>query len=207
MVRHGMPQDAQCDQVKVQLRLCNYSCMLHCRHLCCKHRLCVCAHVAVEVQVQPPGFEMRLLPYTDELKFVSASCQQVPPGMLPGLHQVRAGPEAVAAAGALVDALTDSQANIRMFGSPEELFAGQVLRAQVLGTDLPDRGQFSAATDYLERRAATAPVPAAVSESFIGQVCFALFQAVVTYGTAGLWAMKPKLQLFGYLFVYPGGLF
>lgn len=95
--------------------------------------------------------------------------------MLPGLGRARASSEAVAAAGELLDALTDNGTGIRNFRGPEGLFAGQVLRAQVLGTELPDRGEFCAASDYLTRRAAAAPVPAKTNQHFIDKVHLLVF--------------------------------
>eukprot|EP00892_Ulva_mutabilis_P011363 jgi/Ulvmu1/859/UM100_0010.1 len=120
-------------------------------------------------QVQPPGFALHMLPYTDEVRLVSASCPALPPAVVPKLPRIpRASPFAVNAAGALVDALTDPHASRYQFDGPKQLYREATIRAQVLGDEPPDRKDraFNGVRRFMEARA----VPAGVREAFLGQV-------------------------------------
>lgn len=124
--------------------------------------------MCLPVQVQPPGFALHLLPYTDEVRLVSSTCPSLPPAVLPKVNVCRASESAVHAAGAFVDALTDRSASRFQFSGPKELYRDATIRAQVLGDDPPDRKdpEFHGVRRYMEAQA----IPSSVKEAFLGQV-------------------------------------
>lgn len=83
------------------------------------------------MQVQPPGFLLHQLPYTDEVRSVAPEEVRLPPAVLPQVPRARAQKVSIAAAGALVDALSDDSVTCGTFKSPHAAFGNDVLRAQV----------------------------------------------------------------------------
>jgi Ku70/Ku80 beta-barrel domain len=175
-----MPQEAEVDAVGVQVRA---RCMRVCRCAlhACAHGGGGSAHAARAVQVQPGGFAVHTLPYTDELRIVSPGCPSIAAACLPALAPCEELPKpyepprpfAVNAACALVDALSDDAVTRFQFENPEAAFAAAVLRAQVLGRDPPARADFNSMHEYLRCRTAAAPVPLRVKEDFLDRVCCA----------------------------------
>lgn len=125
-------------------------------------------HTLRAVQVQPPGFMLHMLPYTDEVRFVAGTCPALPPAVVPKVRPARAGAAAVAAAGALVDALTDPRASRYQFDGPKERYREATLRGQVLGEDPPERSDpaFNTVRQYM----ASQGIPTSAKEGFLGQV-------------------------------------
>lgn len=135
----------------------------------------------MRVQVQPGGFAMHVLPYTDEVRIVAPSCPCIPAVCQPALDPPsdppslpapsRRPPEAaVAAAAAMIDAMTDPDMTRFQFESPEVSFATAVLRSQVLNEEPPDRAGFNGVRAYLAKRVKENPVPLRVKEAFLEQV-------------------------------------
>jgi hypothetical protein len=89
---------------------------------------------------------------------------------LPPVSRERATPEAIDAAGALIDALSDDAVSSQSFDGPEVAYAAAALQSQVLGTDPPDRGLFNFTREYLARRTIEKPISTNVKEAFIWKV-------------------------------------
>lgn len=98
-----------------------------CRGRCCQLPLTARANL----QVQPPGFILHPLPYTDEVRSVAPCTVRLPPAVLPQVPRARAGKVATGAAGALIEALSDDGVRRGTFRSPHAAFGNDVLRAQV----------------------------------------------------------------------------
>lgn len=125
-------------------------------------------HPLRAVQIQPPGFALYLLPYTDEVRLVSGTCPALPPAVVPQVTPARAGPAAVEAAGALIDALTDPRASRFQFDGPKERYREATLRGQILGEDPPERSD--PAFNTVRRFMASQGVPSSAKEGFLGKV-------------------------------------
>jgi hypothetical protein len=110
------------------------------------------------------------MPYTDEVRFISASRPCMPPSMLPAVPRTRASSEAIAAAAALVVALSDRTIDRGTFRGVEASFANAALKTQVMGHEQPDPAAFHSTQPYLVARAKMAPVPERVAADFIEHV-------------------------------------
>lgn len=116
------------------------------------------------MQVQPLGLAILPLPFADEVREVT----QDPKVLGDAAPAQRAPPAAVAAAGALVDAMTDPSVTRSTFRNPEAEFAAAVLRTQVTGEDAPAAEAFPDSIQaYVE---ASRPVPESVLQSFLNDV-------------------------------------
>ena len=86
-------------------------------------------------QWQPPGFSIHPLPYTDEVRLVAAHRVMPSPAVVPDIPRLRAQPQSVRAAGALIDSMVDDKVTRGTFTSAAGAFGAAVLRAQVCVAD------------------------------------------------------------------------
>lgn len=118
------------------------------------------------MQVQPSGLAIVHLPYCDEVRNVTRD-----PKVLADVGKAaRAPPAAVAAAAALVDAMSDDTVTRFTFRNTEAEFAASVMRAKITSpsADAPEAlAHHDSMQHYLNTRA---PVPAAVIDAFLNDV-------------------------------------
>ena len=119
------------------------------------------------VQVTPPGFVMHTIPYADESRDVA-----IEPKVLSEIAApVTADSAAVKAAGDLIDAMTDTSVTRYAFSNTETDFSTLVLRAQIMGSELPaPQAHKDSMSHYLEQLALSRRMPATVRDAYLNRV-------------------------------------